>query len=335
MLLLRGRTYAATDQLDIARDLIRTAQAEPGGGTIRVALGSEASGVLRDRSYLAGDMPVVGELLAQLGAVAGGFDLAWPVELGPDGLPRGRLLLGYPRLGTIEPAFVVDLPRSISFSRDATALAVTSYAVGAKPAAVGDVQPPTPVASATDPALLDAGLLPLSKVTAYSTVTDPTTLQGHADADQQAAGGTLQTVKVTVSMGRVLGNGVQPGDPVLCYFTGPRFPNPSDVEPVPGQDPVTSVVTTGDAYADLYADLYAGALTSVTTPGTPATPGGSRGPGYSAVLRITAMDYDPGAGTVDLTLAPRVTQGGRIPTAATDAATLARLSRQLRQLATS
>lgn len=276
MLLLRSRTYTGADQLAIARDLVATAQAEPGGTTIRIALGSEISGVTRDRTYLPGDVPVVGQLLEQLANVDNGFDYAWPVEYDGSGIPRGRLLLGYPRLGAADPAITVEMPRSLGFGRDATQLAVTSYAVGQKPTGGGDV----PIASATDPALLDAGYLPLHKVKTYSDVSDVATLQAHADADQQAAGGTATSVMATVGMRDVLGI-VNPGDPALCLFQGPRFPD-----------------------------------------------------GFEAVLRITQIDYDPGADTCALTLAPRIAFGGRIPTVEDERSRLARLAREVRTLAT-
>lgn len=330
VVLRRPRAYTAVDQLEIARDLLRTHQAEA-GGNVRVALGSETSGVLRDRSYLPGDMPVVGELFTNLANVENGFDFSWPAEYGPDGLPRARLMLGYPRLGSTEPAIVVDMPRAIGFTRDASALAVTSWATGAKPVDGSDV----PVASSTDPALSDAGYPLLDKVHSYTDVIDPTTLQAHADADQTAAGGTLATVKVTVSIAQVLSNGVQPGDPALCMFTGPRFPAPDDREPTPAGEAVIVTTITDDVYGDLYGDLYAGALVTTTTPGTPGLPGGSRGAGFAAVLRVTAIDYDPPGGTCELTLAPRITFGGKVPTARDDAATNARLTRELRLLSTS
>jgi hypothetical protein len=258
--LLQDRSYLATDQLTIARDLVATAQAGPGGGTIRVALGAETSGVPRDQDYLASDLPVIGELLADLGNLDDGFDWSWPVEYDAGGLPRGRLLLGYPRLGSAEPSIAVEpgstAARNLGYSRDGTQLAVISFATGQAPTSGAEV----PVKSSTDATLLDAGYLPLHKVKNYQNETDDLVLQAHADADQKASGGTLATVKATVSMEAVLRNGVSPGDLAQISSDSPRFPD-----------------------------------------------------GYEATLRISQLDYDPGARTVDLTLAPRIEIGGKVP----------------------
>ena len=218
-------THTQVDQFTIANGLIDDAQLVT-GGDVRVALGGDTSGVLRDRTYLAGDLHVIGERLDELSNVIDGFDYAWPAEYDDNGNPRGRLLLGYPRLGSSQPSIVIAMPRAVGFGRDASQLATTAWATGEKPTDGTDV----PVATSTDPALITAGYPVLDKVNSYTTVSDAATLQEHADADQAADGGTLVTVQAAVSIDKVLDNGVELGDPALCVFEGPRFPDPFEEE---------------------------------------------------------------------------------------------------------
>jgi hypothetical protein len=207
-------TYTGVDQLVIARGLIGSAQSEPFGNVGVTYDTAPTSGVLRDRTYLAGDNPVVGELLADLGNVDGGFDWAWPVEWADSTHLRGRLELGYPRIGLADAdaQYVLTLgeARSITLDRSAADMATTSWAVG-KPENDGD---PVPVASAEDTALLDAGYPLLDRIERYQDVSDTGTLLEHAVADQQAAGGALVSVQAEVPIGDVLGGAVGLGDPV-------------------------------------------------------------------------------------------------------------------------
>lgn len=275
VVLRRDRSYTGVDQLAIARDLVATHQAEP-GGNVRVAVGTETSGVARTITYLASQANVVGEQIAALGNVDNGFDWAWPAEYDGSGLLRGRLVLGYPRLGAADPVIVIDAPRDIDMSEDAAALAVTAWAFGRSTGV--DV----PVASSTDPGLLDAGYPLLDKVSTYPDEDDAALLQARADADQQAAGGVLATVTVTIGIGEVVGSGLGPGDLVLLRLgDSPRWPG-----------------------------------------------------GWEATLRVTAVEYAPQEGTASLTLAPRITYGGRIPTTADTATVLSRIQRDLRIVTT-
>lgn len=216
--------FTGADQLHIAREIIKTV-AEIDGGDVLVAIDETVvSGVTRDRTYLAGDLPVAGELLANLGNVDNGFDWAWPAEWADPTHLRGRLLLGHPRLGAEDAAYVVEAPgrsRAVSMSRGATDMATTAFAVG-KPANDGD---PTPIASATDPALVAAGYPYLARVERYQDVTDTGTLQEHADADQKAYGGPLAEVAAAVPLADVLDGSVNLGDPVRVELATLRHPD--------------------------------------------------------------------------------------------------------------
>lgn len=220
--LTQDLVFTTADQLNIARALINAVKTAPGGSTVRVATDLTLSGVMRDRTYLAGDVPVVGGLLARLASTTAGFDYAWPVELdSATQTLQGRFRVGYPKLGVDEPTIVTDLPRSKSLSRDATTLATTSFAVGQKPTDGTQI----PIASASDPGLIDLGYLPVHKVTAYQDVIPIALLIEHANADQIAAGGTLTSIKTTLSIDKILEEGVQVGDMCRVLLEGPRWPD--------------------------------------------------------------------------------------------------------------
>ena len=70
------QTFAAVDQLTIAQTLLNYAQnpAYSPNGNIGVTVGSEVSGVVRDRTYFGYDRKALGEAIEQLGSVANGFD---------------------------------------------------------------------------------------------------------------------------------------------------------------------------------------------------------------------------------------------------------------------
>jgi len=229
-ILRRDKTYTAAvdDQLSIVRDLIASAQSEP-GGNVRLAVETDVSGRKRDRSYLAGDMLVIGELIDNLANVIDGFDYEWGAEWDPvTGKPRGLLRLGYPTLGSLKASITIDGgpagERSISIDENAAELAVTSWAVG-EPAVTDG---PVPVASSTDPALIDAGYPLLDKVRTYSSVSVSQTLQDHADADQAANGGSLIDIRVTVSLDRILDGAVEIGDRARIIVNDARFPGGYD-----------------------------------------------------------------------------------------------------------
>lgn len=88
---------AQVDQLQIARTLIATAQSAL-GGDIGVQVGDELCGVLRDDEYLGSQLKNVHEALQQKANLENGFDYLIDCRY-EDGVPRKRLLLGYPRIG--------------------------------------------------------------------------------------------------------------------------------------------------------------------------------------------------------------------------------------------
>lgn len=92
------RTYSQADQLAIARELIDDAQAVT-GGDIGVTVGTETSGVLRDRKYERWEYKQLGEAVEQLAAVRDGFDFAIDPSWASNGDLVKTLTLSYPRRG--------------------------------------------------------------------------------------------------------------------------------------------------------------------------------------------------------------------------------------------
>lgn len=167
------RTYSAADQLFIARDLINYAQAQP-GGNVGVLVGTETSGVGRDRTYYSYERKGIAEAVEQLAAVTNGFDFAIDVAY-ESGVITKRFRPAYPRRGRTT-AIVFELGtnlESLSQEIDATRQANQIDAIGA---GEGDAML---IATATDTSQLAS--YPLTEdVIALKDVSVTSTLVGHA-----------------------------------------------------------------------------------------------------------------------------------------------------------
>lgn len=117
------RSYAATDQVSIAADLINFTQAQD-GGNLGIGTVTPASGVLRDRTYNAWERKPIAEAIEQLAAVNNGFDF----EIDPDRTFRTY----YPRkAGATTPIFEYRTSmKGYSVSYDATRVASEITAIG-------------------------------------------------------------------------------------------------------------------------------------------------------------------------------------------------------------
>jgi hypothetical protein len=186
------KTYAATDQLAIARDLIAAAQA-PTGADIGVVGGTESSGVLRDRSYQAYEVKQIGEAVEQLAAVDGGFDFG--IDITP---AFGKVLtLSFPRRGRIAGTTgivfesgknLLDYTEDVDAGRQATIYTAIGAGDGA------DML--TATAARTD--LIDAGFPLLSAVGSFKDVSRQNTLDAHARAGVNARAVTPTFFELTV-----------------------------------------------------------------------------------------------------------------------------------------
>lgn len=186
------------DQLDIARTLTSLA-----AGSLGLVVEQQQSGVLRDSStdYLRKDRHTVGEVLANLADLEGGFD--YLIDTVSDGATRQRLLrFGYPRLGRTADVseLVFESPGSITEwtdDYDALGSVTRQYELGGQ---VGEGDAAVPLqALAVDVATEVAGALPLEAVsTEHSTVTEQATLDGWARTDLAAAPLPVATFTATV-----------------------------------------------------------------------------------------------------------------------------------------
>lgn len=124
-------TFAAVEQLDIARQLIDTAQAAA-HGDIGVDTGSGASGVQRDRTWLHYERKTVGEAVEQLAAVDGGFDWAYQTAWS-GGAPTVALYTSFPAEGRrTEHVWEVGTNCALlTYSEDGTSVANVVHARGA------------------------------------------------------------------------------------------------------------------------------------------------------------------------------------------------------------
>lgn len=220
-------TYTTTDQLTIARGLINQAQGIT-GANIGVAVGTETSGVLRDRTYLAYEVKQIAEAVEQLANVDGGFDFA--VDTNQD--RTKTLRLGYPRRGRIAgtTGIVFESSKNLigyDVDEDGTRSARTFTALGA-----GDgLDMLTSTATRTD--LIDLGYPLTSDTGAFKDVIIQTTLNAHAIAGANARALTPTFWRVTVDPDDVDG-GVGTfitGDDVLLRITDDNFPRGVDGAP--------------------------------------------------------------------------------------------------------
>jgi hypothetical protein len=91
-------TFAATDQLSIARAIVDHVQGQSGAGFGVVSDGAVLSGRVRDRMWPSWDRKCAGDAVSELASVQDGFDFA--VECGwVGGVVERRLVFGYPRRG--------------------------------------------------------------------------------------------------------------------------------------------------------------------------------------------------------------------------------------------
>ncbi|MEV7212076.1 hypothetical protein AB0O31_03130 [Kitasatospora cineracea] len=194
--------WAGADQLAIARALVAYAQGVPGGDLGIEMDAGQMSGVLRDRTYLATDLPRVGDLLDQLAAVDGGPE--WRIQVYADstGVRHRALRLGTPLLASGSGDVVLDQPgpvRGHALPEDATAMATAWQSRGAtinSNQAVDSLPIMSPLLVSTSD--IAAGWPRLDGSSDYSTVTDPATLASHATADLARARRTVAIPTVTI-----------------------------------------------------------------------------------------------------------------------------------------
>lgn len=175
--------FAGAEQNDIARNLVRLAQSH-GGGDIGVEVDDSASFIFRDREYPGHELKDTGEALRQLSSVLDGPDIMFGVAPGTNGRIRRIMRVGTPRLGQPGTAHVWETGGNIisyTWPSDATRMATRTFATG------DGMAEGTPIAVAEDTGKYGAHWPLLESEQGYTSVSEPATLQSHADADQLVA----------------------------------------------------------------------------------------------------------------------------------------------------
>lgn len=181
-----GVTFSGVDQFTIAQYMAQVGFGPANvAGSSAVSIPTSLSGVLRDRTYEAGDSTMVLQRLDELSDVDDGFD--WTVEvqwvsIGGVRYISRTLQLSYPRAG-MNRSIILDQPGpggsggailGFDLQEDGTNLANRAMAFGS-----GDGLKKV-IGVATNSALITAGYPAMTAVATYSSVSVPATLNGHA-----------------------------------------------------------------------------------------------------------------------------------------------------------
>lgn len=208
--------YAWTnqDQLLIAREIVGYAIASGiADGRPLITIGSEVSGKLRDLSAKGLDFKTAGELLDTMSQRSGGFE--WdlrPYVDGADGLPRLRLVFGYPELGSfLTGVLFKSTPDHANMTIDGT-VDRSSAARRTRVWTSGSAET-LPFAVDSDPGISTGTTLLRETVTSYNSVTERTTLAEHALAERQFLNPKLNNLSVLVSDTLI---------PASSFFVGDR-----------------------------------------------------------------------------------------------------------------
>ncbi|MFN2494681.1 MAG: hypothetical protein ABR608_02060 [Pseudonocardiaceae bacterium] len=214
-------SYADTDQLTIAAELVQLAQSHPGGDLNLEIRGTTASGVRRTVSYAAGELKPVADALRDLANADGGFDFAVDVEYGPDGQPVRFLRFGYPRLGQPGAPHVWEYGANLidfAWPRDAASMATRMFAQGTSEGAVPLLR------FAEDSAAYASGWMLLEDAASQLDTQDPALVQAQARGELAARRRPVVLPELTVRADRdpVVGTYVV-GDDVRVVIADPYF----------------------------------------------------------------------------------------------------------------
>lgn len=170
------------DQNALARQLLTWAAAHT-GGNLGIVSDSTLSLINADYTFRGYELRDVGEVLRELASASDGQDMLFGVGRAPDaqGRPVRTFRQGTPHLGQEGSAWVFEYGAnmvSYTWPSDGSRYASRTFAGGE-----GTVEG-TPIAVSEDTTGYTNGWPLMEAETGYTTVSDPTRLQSHADADQ-------------------------------------------------------------------------------------------------------------------------------------------------------
>lgn len=219
--------FVQQDQFEIFRNLIWHAEFK-NGGDIGFEYPNAMSGVLRDRTYRVTKYKQIYEALDELSNVINGFDYAIELYYANDRTPRKRLALNYPRRGrrNASTAVMWEFPGEIqkfTWPEDGSGMATRSHAQGA-----GEGREMLR-SFKTNTTLINAGWPLLEQHYAYTDITVQSTLDGHAQADLDAADQpvTMPTITIPIDGDYPLGSFIE-GDHARVRLFDDRFPEQYD-----------------------------------------------------------------------------------------------------------
>ncbi|MEV7091146.1 hypothetical protein AB0O07_35695 [Streptomyces sp. NPDC093085] len=247
-----GVTFTDHDQSDIARDLVRLAQAHP-GGDIRVRPDSAArSGIPRTLGFPGGQLKSTGEALRELASLEDGPDFLLDVAYGSDGRPVRRLRVGTPRLGRRSTGHVWEYGANLTgytWPVDGASTAVRVFALGEQrpgggedgDEGGGESEGGQLVAVAED---LTTGRPLLETEVSYVQISDPEVLRSQARSALAAVSAPVVLPELTARADRepLLGS-YQVGDEATVVVRDVFFPDGTQfdvritgIEVTPGND---------------------------------------------------------------------------------------------------
>lgn len=207
--------WTNVDQLTIARQLVGYAIA--GGvtdGRPSIVIGSETSGKTRDLHIKGLDFKYIGPLLDTISQRSGGFEWGIKAFTDTDGLPRLRLALGFPELGSFQTGIVLKSTANHSNMSVDRSIESTAADRRTRVWTTGQLLETLPYAVDSDPLLLASTRLLSEAVVSYSTVTERTTLASHARSVRTFLNPVLNFLPITIPEQSV--------DPKM-YSAGDRF----------------------------------------------------------------------------------------------------------------
>lgn len=196
-------SYSGWEQIDIARDLLTGMQSTP-RYDIGLELQSGASGVTRDRVYLASESSTYGERIAELGNVQNGFEWAIQVVDNGDGTRSRVWTWGYPKLGDTstshtftEPGNVLSWQEDIDPLRGGTAFQARGESINDDASTTSE---PLVSQVVLAQAHIDAGWPGLDVTADYSSVSEVDTLDAYAQWWATNRSGAVRVHQATVRL---------------------------------------------------------------------------------------------------------------------------------------